>query len=452
MTEQHISHGSSGPGYASPQDAIKNAPREEFVYVAGLYEGTGVKEPDFLAVVDVNPQSDTYSQIIHRTIMPNVGDELHHYGWQACSSAHGCNHIGRDHLVVPGFRSSRVHIINVSADPRKPEIAKVIEPEEIIRKTGYTRPHTVHCMPGDIVTISMLGNKDGDLPGGFAVLDAKTFDVLGRWEEDKGDQEMMYDFWYQPRKNFMLSSEWAAPKTYEPGFDLADVTAGKYGHRLHIWDLEKRTHQQTIDLGETGLVPLEVRWLHDPEAEEGFVAATLSSTLWHVHKQDGRWVADKVVEVEPRDLEGFPIPVPGLITDQVISMDDHYLYFSNWFHGDIRQYDISDPAHPRLNGQIWLGGLWKQGKHRDRVLDGGPQMLQLSMDGRRLYVTNSLFSTWDNQFYPNLESWLLKIDIAEDGTMSLDENFYVDFAALPGRPRAHEIHLPGGDVTTEIFA
>jgi len=91
------------------------------------------QEPDFLAVVDVTPGSDTYSQIVHRTAMPNVGDELHHYGWQACSSPHGCAHLGRDNLVVPGLRSSRVHILNVSADPRKPEIAKVIEPEEIVR-------------------------------------------------------------------------------------------------------------------------------------------------------------------------------------------------------------------------------------------------------------------------------------------------------------------------------
>ena len=70
----------SSIGYASPQDAIK-APREDIVYVAGLYEGTGEERPDFLGVVDVDPSSDTYSQIVHTTDMPNVGDELHHYGW-----------------------------------------------------------------------------------------------------------------------------------------------------------------------------------------------------------------------------------------------------------------------------------------------------------------------------------------------------------------------------------
>lgn len=33
---------------------------------------------------------------------------------------------------------------------------------------------------------------------------------------------------------------------------------------------------------------------------------------------------------------------------------------------------------------------------------GGPQMIQLSLDGKRLYVTTSLESTWDEQFYPDM--------------------------------------------------
>ena len=95
--------------------------------------------------------------------------------------------------------------------------------------------------------------------------------------------------------------------------------------------------------------------------------------------------------------------MPGLITDLVLSMDDRYLYFSNWLHGDIRQYDVSDPAKPKLTGQLWLGGvLGKAREFRGKKLGGGPQMLQLSLDGKRLYVTNSLYSSWDNQFYPQI--------------------------------------------------
>src|SRR3954468_19202598 len=102
----------AGPGYASPREGMK-APREEVLYVSCLHEGTGLNEPDFLAVVDVNPDSETYSRIIHRTSMPNVGDELHHFGWQTCSSAHDCCGLQRQYLVVPGFRSSRLHVVDV---------------------------------------------------------------------------------------------------------------------------------------------------------------------------------------------------------------------------------------------------------------------------------------------------------------------------------------------------
>lgn len=106
-----------------------------------------------------------------------------------------------------------------------------------------------------------------------------------------------------------------------------------------------------------------------------------------------------------------------MITDILISLDDKYLYFSNWLHGDVRQYDITDRANPKLVGQVFLGGsilidskvqvledpeLDKQPEPvfvKGRKLDGSPQMLQLSLDGKRLYVTSSLFKPWDRQFY-----------------------------------------------------
>jgi methanethiol oxidase len=114
------------------------------------------------------------------------------------------------------------------------------------------------------------------------------------------------------------------------------------------------------------------------------------------------------------DVEGWPMPVPGLITDLLVSMDDRFLYFSNWLHGDLRQYDISNPSNPELTGQVWCGGLLEKTQEvAGRRLEGGPQMLQLSLDGKRLYVTNSLYSSWDNQFYPKMAeegSYLLQID------------------------------------------
>ena len=144
--------------------------------------------------------------------------------------------------------------------------------------------------------------------------------------------------------------------------------------------------------------------------------------------------------------------MPGLITDIVLSMDDRFLYISNWLHGDLRQYDVTRPARTRLTGQLQLGGVLGRPPTRARELNGGPQMLQLSFDGRRLYVTNSLYSSWDNQFYPELRSWLLRVNCDPDGGMEIDPDFFLDFHDRPEGPaRAHEVRLQGGDCTTEIF-
>jgi len=436
-------HESPSSFHASPQDAM-DAGAEEFLYLACLHEGTGVQKPDFLAVIDAE-----HGRVIHETPMPNVGDELHHFGWNRCSSA--CHGPDRSHLIVPGFRSSRIHVLNVADNPRRPTIDKVIEPDEVVRATGYTRPHTVHCMPGDNIVISMLGDAEGYGAGGFAVIDAQTFELKGRWETGGETPSFNYDFWYQPRKNTLVSSEFGEPNAYEKGFDPADVEAGRYGHRLHFWNLSERKLEQTVDLGENGLLPFEVRWKHDPEAEEGFVGAALSSTMWHFHRADG-WQADQVIAVDGLELEGWPFPVPSVISDLVLSMDDRYLYFANWLHGDIRQYDVSDPAEPRLTGQLWLGGVLGKPDDAGRGLNGGPNMLQLSFDGRRLYVSNSLYSTWDNQFYPDMRSWLLRVDCDPNGGMEIDRDFFVDLDDRPDGPaRAHEVRLQNGDCTTEIF-
>jgi methanethiol oxidase len=435
--------------HASPTEALA-APAERFAYVSAMHTGTGVDAPDFIAVVDTDPASSAYGTIVHETPMPAVGDEFHHFGWNRCSSA--CHGPDRSHLIVPGFRSSRIYILDVAEEPTRPKLVKVIEPDELRDATGYSRPHTVHCMPGENIVISMLGDADGGGAGGFAVLDARTFEVKGRWNDGGPTPAFNYDFWYQPRLDTLISSEFGEPNAYERGFDLADVQAGRYGQRLNFWNLSDRRVEQTIDLGEGGLVPLELRWLHDPDSAQGFAAAALSSKVWRWQRDDGQWSAKPVIEIDPIPLDGWPFPVPSLITDMVVSMDDRSLYLSNWLHGDLRRYDIADPANPRLVGQLWLGGVLGKPDSSGRGLNGGPQMLQLSLDGRRLYVTNSLLSTWDNQFYPDLRGWMLKVDCHPDGGMTIDPRFFVDFHRRPAGPaRAHEVRLEGGDSTSEIF-
>jgi len=44
--------------------------------------------------------------------------------------------------------------------------------------------------------MSNLGGADGaDGPGGVALIDHNTFEVIGAWETDRGDQYFSYDVW-----------------------------------------------------------------------------------------------------------------------------------------------------------------------------------------------------------------------------------------------------------------
>lgn len=200
--------------HPSPKLAME-APPENFAYVLML--SGDHSESDALGVVDVNPDSASYGQIVHSVAVPHTGDEFHHFGWNACSSAlsplSGHAFLERRYLIVPGMRSSRIYIFDTKPHPTQTSIYKIIEPEEMLRKTGYSRPHTVHCGP-DGIYISTLGGggSDGtDGPPGIFIMDCETFEILGRWEIDRGPQQLHYDFWWNLPRDYMVSSEWALP-------------------------------------------------------------------------------------------------------------------------------------------------------------------------------------------------------------------------------------------------
>ncbi|MGH9374378.1 MAG: selenium-binding protein SBP56-related protein, partial [Vicinamibacterales bacterium] len=183
--------------YPSPGMAMQ-APAERLAYVALLNVGNAGRR-DAMGVVDLDPQSAGYGQLVGQVELPRGDNELHHFGWNACSAClcpqapHP--HVERRYLVVPGIGSSRIHILDTKPDPRQPTIVKVIEPDEFIRKTGYTAPHTIHCGP-DGVYGSALGSATGDGPGGIFLMDAETFELKGPWEQERGPQHLAYDFWW----------------------------------------------------------------------------------------------------------------------------------------------------------------------------------------------------------------------------------------------------------------
>jgi methanethiol oxidase len=451
--------------YPSPKLAME-APAEKLAFVA-LLNPKHQGQPDAIGVVDVDPTSSGYAKLVSQVNLPNTGDELHHFGWNACSAClcpyASHPHTERRYLVIPGIRSSRIYIIDTKPDPRNPEIVKVIEPETLALRTGYSRPHTVHCGPHGIF-VSALGAKGGDGPGGIFVLDPDSFDVLGKWEIDRGPQYLSYDFWWHLGHDTLITSEWGTPSMIESGLNPEILLKGDYGHLLHIWDLRKRRHVQVLDLGTEQQMVLELRPAHDPAKAYGFTGVVvsrkdLSSSIWLWHRDNGNWAVKKVIEIpaEPADpddlppmLKGFKA-VPPLVTDINLSLDDRFLYVSCWGTGEFQQYDVSDPFNPKLTGSVHLGGIVRRAAHPfdpDTKLNGGPQMVEASRDGRRVYFTNSLYASWDEQFYPDgIRSWMVKLDAGPDGGMALDPKFFLEFDGL----RSHQIRLEGGDASSDSY-
>lgn len=117
-------------------------------------------------------------QVIHRLKMPHVGDELHHSGWNICSSCYGCSGSKRDKLILPCLGSDRIYVVEVGQNPTAPSIHKVVEPEEL-HKFDLATPHTTHCLASGEIMISTMGTPEGGPKGSFVLLDASTFTVKG---------------------------------------------------------------------------------------------------------------------------------------------------------------------------------------------------------------------------------------------------------------------------------
>jgi len=447
------------------------APAERYGYVVALDHKAalnlpGDHQPDALCTVDLDPKSPTYGKVVSTLEVPTKGDELHHSGWNACSAAlcpyapHP--HIERRYLLAPAIRSSNIFVFDVKPDPAKPVLHKVISAEEIKERAGYSRPHTVHCGP-DGIYVSALGSPSGDGPGGIAVLDCESFEVLGRWEIDRGPQYLHYDFWWHLGYDTLVTSEWGTPKMVESGVIPEALLGKKYGHKMHVWDLRRRKHLQELDLGEEHQMALELRPAHDPTKAYGFLScvvsvADLSGSIWLWFRDGDKWAIKKVISIpaEPADAEKLPPllkgfgAVPPLITDINLSVDDKMLYVSCWGTGELKQYDVSDPHNPREVGSVRIGGIVNRTPHpsSSTPLLGGPQMVEVSRDGRRVYFTNSLYAAWDEQFYPEgMSGWMVKVDADPNGGMKLDPEFFAEF----GSRRPHQIRLEGGDSSSDSF-
>ncbi|MBX7432830.1 selenium-binding family protein [Mycobacterium sp. Y57] len=463
--------------YRTPAAAVAADP-EHLAYVAA-FDPAGTQH-DALAVVDCDPDAPTYGTVVGWAELPTAGNELHHFGWNACSSAlchagHGDHHahehtapLERRYLLVPGIRSSDTYVLDTKPDPRAPALTRTIGAAELAGKAGYSRPHTVHCGPGGIFMSALGGANGNDGPGGVALIDHDTFEVIGPWEVDHGEQFFAYDVWWHLQYDTVITSEWGSPPMIEDGLRPDDLLGRRYGHHLNFWSMSDRKLTQRIDLGDQHQMVLELRPAHDPTKPYGFAGVVisvedLSASVWLWHRDDDRWAVEKVITIpaEPADVDDLPPAlkpfgaVPPLVSDIDLSVDDRWLYVSCWGTGELKQFDVADPHRPRETGSVRVGGIVGRVPHPaapDLAPRGGPQMVEISRDGRRVYATNSLYAAWDDQFYPDgVGAWMAKFDADTDaGGLAPDARFFPhgdDFRGL----RVHQTRLQGGDASSDSY-
>ena len=140
-------------------------------------------------------------------------------------------------------------MLDTEPDPTNPRVVKVIEPEELVSATGYSRPHTVHCGP-DGIYVNATRQRDWRWPGGVFVLDHDTFEPNGPWEIERGPQCLATTSGGTWAWDTMVTSEWGTPAQVEHGVQPEMLMAKEYGRLLHFWDLRARQHVQSILLGD----------------------------------------------------------------------------------------------------------------------------------------------------------------------------------------------------------
>ncbi len=363
---------------------------EKFLYVFCV--DADAKNNDFLTVIDVDMDSPKYGQIIYRLDVGSSGNETHHFGFTD----------DRTHIWGCSLFSSRIFLIDVASNPAQPRLVKVLE--DIPEKTGLSGPHSPYALPGRML-LSFLGNKDGGVPAGLA--EFTNDGQFIRRLDLPADAPYMYDVSVKPDLNRMVTSSFTPGNNYKK--PLAKMDMKDFGNQLLVWDFRERKILSKLT---TGLAPLECRWSLTEKGNHGFTNCALDDSIWVWEgNADGQYTARKLCSTGklPADLRQSP--------------DDRFLYVSCFFSNEIQQWDVSDLKNPKLTSSVVPGVQ--------------PNMMHVTGDGKRMYITNSLLSTLDHAG----TFWVRLAHIGPDG-IKMDPFFQVDLNHFPTGPaRGHDMLL-----------
>lgn len=354
------------------------------------------EDSDFLAVVDADPRSDTYGQIVSSVAVGIQG------------GAHHSEHVmpSGDSLFVNSFRAGASFIIDLS-DPLHPTLANSF------RGVGdYTYPHTFERLPnGGVLTTFQTKGEGNEVAGGLVELDRSGRLVRATDVADPADPEIRaYSVTPIPRLGRAVST-------------TSDMWAEAAGTSFQLWNLEDLSPVRTVVLepGPEGYEhrdPAEVRLLSDSVTA---MMTTFTCALYLLHDLDTTNPSAELVNVLPwSDYETDECGIPATWGD---------IWLQTYAHSEaswLISYDVSDPSQPVELDRLAWDGLW------------WPHWISIEPGGRRVVLTSSEGDT----LYRVL---LISLD-PETGELAFDEAFHEPGSSTPGVSfeRTSWPHGPGG--------
>jgi len=381
-----------------------DAERQLFVW-AGDQARTG---PDFLAVVDFDPDSWRYGQVITTRRLPGPGasgNEPHHVGLSRDGRTLA---LGGLLSVLKGQPEIFFYDVSKPASPRF--ISSVDPPQSSITDEFY-------AIPGGGYLVTMMGGAAGSHPGRVVEFDRNLRMVAEHPAQPPDHGFNPHGISVRPDRNLMVTSDFICPSTtlhvVPTGPDLRNT--------IRVWNLQQRTIVKTIQVPGPGGT-IDVKLIPGDRRGRAYTAGMIDDKLYLVDPHAG--TAKAVFDFSTIAPGGWP---------QLIRMtaDGTRMFITLNLAGKVVMFDTSDPDDPVLLSAFSLGA------------NSGPHYLALTRDERRLVVSDYFLN--EDGFGKVHSEGDHKVHVLNVGWNSLtrDQRFNLDFnTAFPSGPaRPHGLAM-----------
>ena len=364
--------------------------------------------PDFLAVINFNEQSNHYGQVIKTVPLSGAGatgNEPHHVGISNNGKV----------LAAGGLLSvlkgqPEIFFFDVS-DPDETKFLSSVNPP-LSSITDDFEP-----LPSGGFLVTMMGGPQGHAPGRVVELN-DDLKLIGEHPKNPPDHGFNpHGIALRPELNLMVTSDFICPTS------TLNAVPGELDLRgsIRVWDLKRREILRTVEIPNAGGT-IDVKLIPGDSEGRAYTAGMLDDNLYLVDTRDG--TATAVFDFGSIAKGGWP---------QLMRMtrDGRRLFITMNQAGKVVMFDTSEPSKPRMLSTLDLGP------------GAGPHYLRLTHDERRLVISDYFLN--EDSFGKVHAEGDHRIHVAQvrDSSLTLDPRFQVDFntAFQSGPARPHGLAM-----------